>query len=831
MPTSNELSLEVTSEPVNPIANTEDSDVGDSTHSKISNTSSQALEPSTCRRSKRKANVAISAARNTDDQDDAGLDVEALLNEPAWGESDEDYEPTKKRQKQGAQKEIEKKASLIVTLKVSPTTAPAAKKSSTTRRISPSIADYLVAVPKSRATRKPKGEAEEVEDERPMPWGHPQTRAELADSLPYFNCYQGAAATVQGKVKGMLLDDDRFERAYMDEEIVIARAGGGSEIDEATNKSIPRKNLDIDPSRISAFRNHMQKGIPIQLIVGSKNKQCPSLVPFRYCVMGTFYITSIWTEKSTGHIIYKFRMQKRDLERKSWWSAEDSPSVRKSNKAEKVTAYEKRCEACKEISKQVYMSGWMCLNAQCTSFWKLRGVTPTEEELAFSERFLAERIEKLDVEPPFPTVPKLVKYDVQANQDVTSAYKKHCWKGIACPNCGRCNQRIYWACWKCPALGCGFIHAPPLPHVPPTALMGDLEHPYDGHALSDDTWHEKLVAYRMTTHGLYKIHDYKLGHDGIKITHIHANGPINASVGGADETFRKLQEVDIGLQRLPLKNAAVSGLVTAHFSKNFGLPYNYVVQHPELSTSFKDAPEYITNAIRRLTWAGKRAVNQNEDMIINECLAVGYFEDGQMGYHDDGEDSLGPHVVTWSLGCPAIMKIRMKYKYYSGFGKNKQYHPEFPVLPGCWMPEERHKLNNLAKLLSPEKLSEQARKVLNFMKIPRNCPSLLDLKLRHGDFMSMHGAMMQKYYEHEVKPLGELRFSLTGRYVIPEKVPEDQRSMGDLDLDPSKAYDGDLQVYEDWKKEQISIRDQAALRRPTGTSSSPSASQTSQHTI
>lgn len=49
--------------------------------------------------------------------------------------------------------------------------------------------------------------------------------------------------------------------------------------------------------------------------------------------------------------------------------------------------------------------------------------------------------------------------------------------------------------------------------------------------------------------------------------------------------------------------------------------------------------------------------------------------------------------------------------------------------------------------------------------------------------------------QHMVTPTDKLRFGLTCRYVKPEMVPEAMRSMGDLTLDPAKAYDGDLELY------------------------------------
>ena len=48
-----------------------------------------------------------------------------------------------------------------------------------------------------------------------------------------------------------------------------------------------------------------------------------------------------------------------------------------------------------------------------------------------------------------------------------------------------------------------------------------------------------------------------------------------------------------------------------------------------------------------------------------------------------------------------------------------------------------------------------------------------------------------------VTPTDKLRFVLTCRFVKPEMVPEDMRSLGDFSLDPANAYDGDVKLYDD----------------------------------
>ena len=43
---------------------------------------------------------------------------------------------------------------------------------------------------------------------------------------------------------------------------------------------------------------------------GSNDLDCPSQIPYRYCVMGLFHITEIWAEKSNGKIVMMIRMEK-----------------------------------------------------------------------------------------------------------------------------------------------------------------------------------------------------------------------------------------------------------------------------------------------------------------------------------------------------------------------------------------------------------------------------------------------------------------------------------------------------------------------------------------
>ena len=74
------------------------------------------------------------------------------------------------------------------------------------------------------------------------------------------------------------------------------------------------------------------------------------------------------------------------------------------------------------------------------------------------------------------------------------------------------------------------------------------------------------------------------------------------------------------------------------------------------------------------------------------------------------------------------------------------------------MADERKQINAVANTMNKAELNEHARKVLipkdqkkeaqQKTKTPNSEPPvLLDLKLRHGDIVVMHGSDIQKYFE------------------------------------------------------------------------------------
>ena len=100
-----------------------------------------------------------------------------------------------------------------------------------------------------------------------------------------------------------------------------------------------------------------------------------------------------------------------------------------------------------------------------------------------------------------------------------------------------------------------------------------------------------------------------------------------------------------------------------------------------------------------------------------------------------------------SLGCPAVMTLKMKERYYKGVTKTGAYRADEPVLPGSALEQERKALNALHGTLTKEQFEERRKKMYkdNAKKIGPP-PVILKMALAHGDIIIMHGAEMQKYF-------------------------------------------------------------------------------------
>ena len=401
---------------------------------------------------------------------------------------------------------------------------------------------------------------------------------------------------------------------------------------------------------------------------------------------------------------------------------------------------------------------------------------------------------------PSNSIARPAPFRIQEGQSEMSHFTKDGWKGMVCPQCGGCSSRTDWNGWFCTTEGCGYTHIPKKPIISaPESLRGTFTR-YDGSPPNSSTYDEGYINEADPLFvGHYRITKYTLS-KGNFIFHFQANQQIQMAANGPDKLFTLLQQEDIGLKRHVVgSQTGRTAMLTRHFAVNYGMPYKYIVGVD--SQPFSDAPDVLLNCLQRLRWAGKHA--GQEDKKFNELLVVGYFQDSRMGFHDDGEKDLGPTIATLSLGCPASMRFRMKAKYHRGpvekggqKARPTAYDPHEPVLPGSAFAMERNELNKKFKdgKTTLSQLQTEWATILQALdaRSPGSCPVLLDVTLHHGDMIIMHGAELQKYYEHAVEPVqdGYMRFALTARHIMPNEISEEHRLKGHFDESAFPEYDG-----------------------------------------
>ncbi|KAF2636324.1 hypothetical protein P280DRAFT_409756 [Massarina eburnea CBS 473.64] len=621
----------------------------------------------------------------------------------------------------------------------------------------------------SRITPKPESNGQ------PEVWA--DTRMELCETLHYYRSYHGGCYATGGFARAFMFADSSHPRDYMDASVIISRAGGGLAKDKETGAMSMGRDQTEGPV-VQSLRNSIAQLNPVVIITADNNPYAPSKPPHPYCVMDYFKPINIWWEKTKGKKFMRFRFEKLNSKQKSWWQPKGVPEVAVPGSLDPPIT--QCCSICSVQSCQVYLQCWMCLQPNCSGFWKVptEGGTlqePEENSLVYDPRFLKQHT-------PWPNdnhVYPLASVDVQlsgqsiAGEDCLRAH----WSGVVCPLCGRCNSRLSWTGWKCASPGCSFEKRPPHTLIPAASLHDAFNPVSAAYTPSRDT-HLPAVKLSVSFAHNYRINRFEIpGVEGF-ITHMIANKTVIEEAGGPNVMYEELQRVDIGLARRPMGHDHF----TRHYAVNYGMPYKFIAA--TASNSFTGSARPITETRSRLNWAAKYLLSQETGMSIedvgkkwkekefNEVLALGYFEQQKISYHDDGETGIGPTIATLSLGDTGTMRIRMKAKHFNGVSKASVYNTS-PPLSGSAQFERRSEIHPtlLALHQTDKKAYNQRLKDLPKelgLKNGGTARDAVTMVLQHGDVVIMHGAELQKYYEHSVDHAGKLRFALTCRYIDSE---------------------------------------------------------------
>ncbi|KAK0655894.1 hypothetical protein B0T16DRAFT_292826, partial [Cercophora newfieldiana] len=581
-------------------------------------------------------------------------------------------------------------------------------------------------------------------------------RGGLCESLPYYKAYKGSVYTKDCVARGIMVDAESEERDVFSAQVVIASIGGGRV--KENGAMVRAADCADDTTGINGIMAAHRNKSPVAIIAGQNHPLYPCEPPAAYAVLDFFQITHVWKEqeftaRNEFVKVWRIRFEKIDLNKVSWWHP-NGLHIADALTAPRLTV--RVCKSCDKESPEIFRQGWTCLKHDCDDYYSTLADLLAHDPkcLVYSDAFINHRNSNpaaLDSLPSLtPTIPDLLALGSHGT-DLAS----RC--GFVCPTCGCANRRVFWNRLVCENQACDYVRV---------AQML----PYSLSKIDEENVNlDRILAKRRSTNGvntdvfeaeidmfasvlnrncITMANNFEVG--GYRpigsFTLFISTPEINAMPNGPTYMFNELERVDIGLKRNTVAGGTLQyeGL-SRHFQQNFGAKYKFGVSVQ--SKGFNEAHPVVLMALQRLIWASNRAVEattmaltgqaHHEHMPptmgndFNELLALGYRESDSIRFHDDGEKELGPTVAALSLGSPSIMKFRPKKKE-TGF-------------------------NNA--------VGRDARGLFK---------TILEVPMKHGDMMVMHGSRIHGIYEHSVEPIGERRFSMTSRFVDPAKMALDE---------------------------------------------------------
>ncbi|EJD52529.1 hypothetical protein AURDEDRAFT_111192 [Auricularia subglabra TFB-10046 SS5] len=495
------------------------------------------------------------------------------------------------------------------------------------------------------------------------------------------------------------------------------------------------RGTQVDPLIVAAENQH-----PILLLAAYDYERFPyDLGEKRHVVLGWYWIKAHWEEAEPSDVSpteyfkrLKLAFQWIEGQGEPWWfpAAESSPppqnprllttgngpsrrrklfsmDITKPDAQLLATAHAQCCKTCGTVSPTVYREGWMCLASICRAFWRFEdGTSPHGQGLQYDEQFVT-------------LAPTPAHLRATAAPYTPSDPPQHPLAGLWCRNCGVATARSRWVGWECSVCKRG-IRAP---------------HPVlSAHALASVKGAPPCGIRKIHEDSAIRVEHFavSVGNGGSMlwvnkfifplrrgtIYHILGNDAVNHLADDILERYQtELADAPL-MRRHKLVKSKLAGTRTQYFSQNFGVPYKYAAK-TGTTVTFNDAPSAVLDS-RALIQDRAKIVVQGAE--FNELLVALYLEGQQMNYHNDGEEGLGEHIASLSLGAPAKMHFRAL--------KTKQGRTG---TAGTQDAQGRH-------------------------------DTLLKMSLNHGDVVVMHGVGLQNYYEHSVVPEG-FRVVATARFI------------------------------------------------------------------
>lgn len=279
-------------------------------------------------------------------------------------------------------------------------------------------------------------------------------------------------------------------------------------------------------------------------------------MPHYYNVLGWFHVTDVWCEKWGGLQSWMVRLEKIDLDNKSWWSPATTPHPPVIRDFSAYPRIEKVCNVCRVASKVMYEAGWTCLEQSCPEHFRFyatdedqrigNSIEVPDHARQYSTDFMMQRSPYAG-SPPGPLSPEL---------PTESGLHKHNYfgiekifaRGIVCPQCQCASRRIEWKRWTCENSSCSYSHSV----IQRPVNIVQAAESKDVKAMCSPE-----IAMNITAKGRYNVYQYTIpgpnGSTAGMITHYASDSIINTQADGPNDLFKEMQEKDFKLKRRPAR--------------------------------------------------------------------------------------------------------------------------------------------------------------------------------------------------------------------------------------------------------------------------------------
>jgi hypothetical protein len=289
------------------------------------------------------------------------------------------------------------------------------------------------------------------------------------------------------------------------------------------------------------------------------------------------------------------RLEKINLDEKSWWSAKATPHTRPDFNSHKAEV--KECPKCKKESKVIFKQGWTCLNSDpapskvrntvrekttCTEFFRF-GSDIDDTTLEYTEEFFLERTNFKELRDPegLEVIPGSLKPRLLTMEDVQRlgnfGFEEECKRGVVCPLCGCCCRRVEWDKWVCESSTSNghFEYSLPARIITADQAIANGNCIPPSMRTNPEQTHKDVVngiidrsefPEGKAPDGTYKV--YRYGMTGEQTTegkpgaiigyvyHLKSSANLNKLPNGPDDLFEDLQRADLGLKRNPSRHTS-----------------------------------------------------------------------------------------------------------------------------------------------------------------------------------------------------------------------------------------------------------------------------------